>query len=468
MRVTTGIELGPEACVVVRVRGGGDRVELSAVRGLRGDDWDARRPLVENLAEARRTHRLPRAARVVAWGLPQSASSTDSANPLDSADQTARTLVSPLREAGFDVEAVLSPAQALAVLARRRPRPPGRGGAIWLALNRQGAAIAIVDGGDLLYAREFDWHYRPSATVKEELLQRYSLVAHLSPEVRHGLDIVRASRDVVIGSVVTCGDLPDLRSLTMPLIEELDIDVETLDTLEGLDVSRLDERDDLAERASALWLAAAVGASEPSSGAARLRPWLAAAAAVTLLVVSGWLLSRTLASPRTAASPGSSDASAPPAVAAAPVRPAVPAPTGPVSAGGGPAESEPTPAPPPRPVSALASERRQSPPPSPETSKPAATSGRQEAPVSVPQAGRPSADRVRPVAVVNRPLTAPIPQVNSILVAPDRRLAVVGGEIVREGDAVGPRVLVRIEPDAVVLREPSGHEVRVPIRRKLS
>jgi hypothetical protein len=74
---------------------------------------------------------------------------------------------------------------------------------------------------------------------------------------------------------------------------------------------------------------------------------------------------------------------------------------------------------------------------------------------------------VRPVATGMRPLRAPLPTVNSILVAPDRRLAVVAGEIVREGDAVGPRTLIRIEPDAVVLREPSGHEVRVPIRRKL-
>ena len=56
--------------------------------------------------------------------------------------------------------------------------------------------------------------------------------------------------------------------------------------------------------------------------------------------------------------------------------------------------------------------------------------------------------------------------VNSIFVAPDRRLAVVAGEIVREGDAIGRRVLVRIERDALVLREPSGYEIRVPIRRR--
>jgi hypothetical protein len=58
--------------------------------------------------------------------------------------------------------------------------------------------------------------------------------------------------------------------------------------------------------------------------------------------------------------------------------------------------------------------------------------------------------------------------VNSIMVAPDRRLAVVAGEIVREGDTIGRRVLVRIERDSLVLREPSGHEVRVYIRRTVA
>jgi hypothetical protein len=53
-------------------------------------------------------------------------------------------------------------------------------------------------------------------------------------------------------------------------------------------------------------------------------------------------------------------------------------------------------------------------------------------------------------------------------VAPDRRLAVLDGEIVREGDAVGARVVIRIESRAVVLREPSGREVTIPIRRRLN
>lgn len=62
------------------------------------------------------------------------------------------------------------------------------------------------------------------------------------------------------------------------------------------------------------------------------------------------------------------------------------------------------------------------------------------------------------------PLKTPVPAVNSILVSPDRRLAVLDGAIVGVGDAVGLRVVVQIEPEAVILREPSGYLIRVSIR----
>jgi hypothetical protein len=68
----------------------------------------------------------------------------------------------------------------------------------------------------------------------------------------------------------------------------------------------------------------------------------------------------------------------------------------------------------------------------------------------------------RPVSPV--PLKTPVPAVNSILVSPDRRLAVLDGAIVGVGDAVGLRVVVQIEPEAVILREPSGYLIKVSIR----
>ena len=54
--------------------------------------------------------------------------------------------------------------------------------------------------------------------------------------------------------------------------------------------------------------------------------------------------------------------------------------------------------------------------------------------------------------------------IDTILVSSDRRLAVVDGAVVGVGDTLGQRTVARIEVDAVFLREPSGLEIRVPIR----
>jgi len=60
-----------------------------------------------------------------------------------------------------------------------------------------------------------------------------------------------------------------------------------------------------------------------------------------------------------------------------------------------------------------------------------------------------------------------LPKVDSILIDQDRRLAIVDGTIVMIGDAVGPRVVVQIDRDGVVLREPSGVSVRLTLRTRI-
>jgi hypothetical protein len=54
-----------------------------------------------------------------------------------------------------------------------------------------------------------------------------------------------------------------------------------------------------------------------------------------------------------------------------------------------------------------------------------------------------------------------LPTVNTILVSPERRFAVLNGRVVSVGDAIGPRVVAAIEPREVVLQEPSGVQIRV-------
>jgi hypothetical protein len=59
-----------------------------------------------------------------------------------------------------------------------------------------------------------------------------------------------------------------------------------------------------------------------------------------------------------------------------------------------------------------------------------------------------------------------MPKVDSILIDQERRLAIVDGSIVSVGDLIGTRVIVQIERDAVVLREPSGLAVRAVLRAR--
>jgi len=478
MRNVTGIEIGPDSCVIARTRLDCGVTQVSAVHGVRAEE--ARLPDVdraEHLRRVRRERGFPRHASVVWWGLHEDASPGD---PLTSA------ALAPLLQAGFVIDAVLSPPEALAVLARQRSRAAGRTSAAWLSLNRHAAAIAIVDGGELLFSRVFDWHYGAAATLKEELLQRYSLVAHLAPELRHGFDVVRAERGVTVDAIVTCGDLPDLRSLTMPLIEELDMEVETLDSFDGLEIIAPASVQEIGERAPALRLACAAAAdTNLASRRDPVRTSIAAAAAagVAALVVWSVLWFRDGADPVANAPPPSRAEERVAATAPQPV------PSRPAQTSAAPRPSDAPPTVPPQPG------REASDPPTPaattgrggipsrsgriEVPRPperSASQGSETAPPTrltpsarTPQPARPQPAR-RAVDSPPRkpvPLKTPLPVVNSILVSPERRLAVVDGEIVREGDAIGPRILIRIEPRELVLREPSGHEVRVPIRRRL-
>jgi hypothetical protein len=396
----------------------------------------------------------------VAWEIPPSAA----------ADHPAvRAATAPLIEAGFRILSAISPPEALARLARQRPREVGRRGAAWLSLNRHAVAIAIVDGGELVFSRVFDWNYHAAQTVREELLQRYLLVAHLAPELRRGIDVVRLERGVNVDAIVTCGDLPDLRSLTMPLIEELDIEVETLDSLDGLDVMAPATTGAIGEKAPALRLAcAAAGDSVLTGSQTSSRTAVIAAVATIVAATATWGAWRMIREPDPA-----------PAQVVRTERAITPQPT---------VQSE---APQERPRSTqVNAPETTTPRPMPDPNVPAATMGVQTPALSqstetrppAARPGRPSARQTtsrltggielapaRSAANQRRAaaLTAPLPIVNSILVSPDRRVAVVDGAIVREGEPVGPRVLQRIERDGIVLREPSGHEVRVPIRRRV-
>ena len=425
MGSASGIELGPASCVLVSARAGADGTEVSAVRVIETAEWPGSGPaLAESLKTIRKDKRLPRRARVVVWGL---------AKPAPLSDPAVRTAIKAVVVAGFKVEAVLTPAEALAAVASGRRRS-NEGPIAWLSVNMHGAAIAIVHGSRILFSKTLAWSYDPSAqSVKAQLLQRYSFVAHIGPELKHAIDGVRTAHGLKVETVVTCGDLPDLRSLTMPLIEELDLEVETLDSADGLVARGEAAQDRFAEWAPAIRLACAAAVAPRARSAFGIPAVIAAG---VLLGVAGWaayvfVSGAPVLSVDTRVSPAEQIQKSP-----------APLPQPPQQAPAGPPAATPLP------------ETKPDPPVEPP---------RQAAPTAERPQPRSTGGAVSPEKRGGQTLP-PVPPVTSILIDNGRRLAMIGGSIVAVGDKVGPRVVVRIDATSVVLREPSGQEITVLLR----
>src|SRR5262245_27783627 len=246
MRSITAVEIGADICALAHTSVRRGEVELFAAETLDPGAFPGLDAFTTAVRQTRRRLKLPRRCRAVVWGLPDAARRTDPA---------VVPLIEPLAKAGFKVIRVVTPCNALGALARLRVSRSG-GAMCWLGINRNGVAIAVIRPGKLLYSHSFAWDSNVGASGSQaRLLQRYSLVAFLAPEVRRALAAAKQKGTTVDG-IVTCGNLPDLRSLTMPLIEELDIEVETLDSLEGLMV-KPGNADRLSEIAPSIRLACA-------------------------------------------------------------------------------------------------------------------------------------------------------------------------------------------------------------------
>jgi hypothetical protein len=469
----TAIELSQDACVLIRASVRGTSVEVRGVETLDPAAFPGGGTFTAALRHARQSGRFRRRARVVLWGVP------DGARP---ADPAVRPRLEPLIKAGFRIDRVVSPCNALAALARIRPPKPDST-LMWLAIDNGGVAMVAVRPGELLYSHEFVWDSSVGARGSQaRLLQRYSLVAYLAPEVRRAMAAVR-EKGGRVDAVVTCGTLPDLRSLTMPMIEELDVEVETLDSLDGLSV-KPDIRERLLEVAPSIRIACAgamtrVSRPRTPSTAAVHGTWFRIAALVALLALTaaatGFVVRRW--------SPVGAPSSGPPAArsvqrpsSAAPVaapplpRPSVPPSTPVTTAAGARAATTPAVSQPPiadgrKPAeSALQTPRLSVPPPTPPVQSRAtsetATGGPPRTSAEMPN-GPLYAPTVKADKTRAEPLKDPLPNVSTILVSPTRRFAMVDGRIVGVGDHVGSRIIAAIEPRVVGFREPSGLQIRV-------
>ena len=346
-----------------------------------------------------------------------------------------RQRLRPFVEAGFLIEGVTTPCGALWSQARlRKPSLTGEVHA-HLALGRAQSALGIFCNGALLYARDLDWGFGDSAIGEAESHKRQQLARRLATELRYSFLYLKQYWDDDVSQVVLSGDMPEIRSLTVPLIEFLNVEVETLDTLQGIDASSVPEG--FAEQAATFRLATSISADPPpinllppgvtSASRRHAGLWLVAGGAAAAIALA-FIYSDSESSSPQVKTPAESAA-----VERAPVE-RVPVQSAPLD--------EPA---------------AQTPPPQ---ASPSATPLR---PQQQPQ--QPAARRS--AAVVQSPVAPPQPDpvVRSILVSGDRRVALIDGRIVSAGDSIGNAVITSIEPDAVVLATADGKSRRIELLR---
>jgi Tfp pilus assembly protein PilN len=172
-----------------------------------------------------------------------------------------RARLRPIFDAGFSIEGVTTPCGALWSQARlRRASLPGEVHA-HVALGVSQSALGIFGDGGLLYARDLDWGYATHSVGAPIALDREILADRLATELRRSSLYLKQYWDQDVSQLLLCGDMPEIRSLTAPLIELLNIEAEMLDTLEGIDARTLP--DGFANRAAIFRLASSIAVEPP-------------------------------------------------------------------------------------------------------------------------------------------------------------------------------------------------------------
>jgi hypothetical protein len=146
-----------------------------------------------------------------------------------------RTRLAPIVAAGFTVDGVLTPALALVSLARLVPAGSPGAAVAYLALGAEASSLVILRNGLPLFAREMPWGYQGHA----RRVDREALANRLASELRRSFLFFKQTFRTGIDLLLTCGDYRELRSLTAPLIAALDVEIETLDSPAGIDLTSL-------------------------------------------------------------------------------------------------------------------------------------------------------------------------------------------------------------------------------------
>lgn len=295
MRPVLGIELGLTRCVLALVddrRHADGSVRVLAHHVVQYEDPVR---LVQELRRVRALYRFPRRARVVVW--PHAGD--PGVTPVDKPGVAARFAptmwrlrerLRPIVRAGFRVTSALTPAQAAASLAALEAASSVAAG---LVVSERGGALAIVSGDATLLTRELTWTI-PAPPDGAPLVDRYAFASQVTPHLGAAVRDVRRTHGVRVERVVLCGSAPALRTLAAPLIEELDVEVDTLDGRGAVVVE--DDPDGVAgvQLAAAAAIAPLAFAALPHADAdrgltpARFALGAAAALAVIALVLLFW------------------------------------------------------------------------------------------------------------------------------------------------------------------------------------
>jgi hypothetical protein len=174
-----------------------------------------------------------------------------------------RSALEPLTAAGIRVRTLLTPAAALGALAHLR-HSSGEAGAIeaYIALDEMTTCVALVHDGMLMAARNLPWGYLDDRGAQPR--RREEMATRLVAELAELFASVSGSGAGSVSQVCVCGGLAELRSMTAPLMERLDVEVEPLDSLFGIDTARLPApADEFRERSAGLRLAWAAVADTP-------------------------------------------------------------------------------------------------------------------------------------------------------------------------------------------------------------
>ncbi len=212
----------------------------------------------------------------------------------------------PLLAPALRLRSVVTPAAALTSLARLRRRTNATSEALecYVALQERATCVALVRDGMLMAARDYTWGFLDELGDGQQIRRREDITARLADELAELFSSVKGSGGGIVTQVCVCGALDELRSMTAPLMERLDVEVEPLDSLFGIDATRLPEpADEFRERGAGLRMAWAAAVDVPSpinllrprrrqqANARFARAAIAAGVAVGLTV--GWTVERS-------------------------------------------------------------------------------------------------------------------------------------------------------------------------------